>query len=515
MIKKWDYIIVGAGSAGIPLACKISEDPSINVLLIDAGKNYEEISTTPNEIKNTSNKILNNENEYLSSISLNSEHSWGYIAQANHVKPKIHIPRGKIFGGSSSINGLVFLRGMPADYDSWGNFGGTEWNFTKILPIFNRIENDLDYKGDFHGNNGPIPVNRYKKESLNQEQLAFIESSKIMGFKEILDHNEPDSEGVGPLPLNNLNEIRWSTSLSYLANLEKRKNLKFLSEFLVEKILINKNIAKGIQGTKNQENIELYGSEIILCAGSIGTPQILMLSGIGLESHLKSHNISLAVNLPGVGENLRDHPMVHVRWNFNELFKNDNNSKAQKVALRYTSKVSDIKNDMMSIMRINQNKKEIVISSCLFSAKSSGTIKLKTSNPKDHPILDYRLLEDSFDLMRMREGVRINFELGHKIPFKKIIDKLISPNDQHIFDDQYLDNWLLKNVESTHHVSSTARMGKHDDPMSVVDQFGKVYGVTNLRIADLSIMPDCIRANTNATAIMIGEKISEFILSGK
>ena len=244
MIKKWDYIIVGAGSAGIPLACKISEDPSINVLLIDAGKNYEEISTTPNEIKNTSNKILNNENEYLSSISLNSEHSWGYIAQANHVQPKIHIPRGKIFGGSSSINGLVFLRGMPADYDSWGNFGGTEWNFTKILPIFNRIENDLDYKGDFHGNNGPIPVNRYKKESLNQEQLAFIESSKIMGFKEILDHNEPDSEGVGPLPLNNLNEIRWSTSLSYLANLEKRKNLKFLSEFLVEKISIN-NINPG------------------------------------------------------------------------------------------------------------------------------------------------------------------------------------------------------------------------------------------------------------------------------
>ena len=115
----------------------------------------------------------------------------------------------------------------------------------------------------------------------------------------------------------------------------------------------------------------------------------------------------------------------------------------------------------------------------------------------------------------MREGVRINFELGHKIPFKKIIDKLISPNDQHIFDDQYLNNWLLKNVESTHHVSSTARMGKHDDPMSVVDQFGKVYGVTNLRIADLSIMPDCIRANTNATAIMIGEKISDFILSGK
>ena len=136
MIKRWDYIIVGAGSAGIPLACKISEDPSINVLLIDAGKNYEGISATPNEIKKTNNEKLNNENEYLSSISLNSEHLWGYIAQANHIKPKIHIPRGKIFGGSSSINGLVFLRGMPDDYDSWGNFGGTEWSFTKILPIF-------------------------------------------------------------------------------------------------------------------------------------------------------------------------------------------------------------------------------------------------------------------------------------------------------------------------------------------------------------------------------------------
>jgi choline dehydrogenase len=431
----------------------------------------------------------------------------------------MNVPRGKIVGGTSSINGQVFLRGLPADYDSWSDFGGTKWKFSNLLPFFNKLENDLDMGGDFHGKEGPIPVRRYKKNELFLEQSAFVNACKSLGFEEISDHNEPDSEGVGPLPLNNPNGIRWSTSLTYLHTARNRKNLQVISKTIVKKIILKRvkvgqYKAIGIQIESSSKKRRLMGGEIILCAGAIGTPKLLMLSGIGPKSHLSDKNIRPKVDLPGVGENLRDHPMVHVRWNLHPSLKNYTKSLAQKVALRYTSPVSITKTDMISVMRFDNSNKHLIISAGLFLANSSGTLRLRSVNHKYNPILEYRLLEDPFDLMRMREGVRMNIKIGNEKAFNKILGERVSPNATEFKNDEYLNEWLLNTVNTTHHISCTARMGFPNDPMSVVDQYGKVYGINNLRLADLSIMPDCVRANTNATAIMIGERISSFIEEG-
>jgi choline dehydrogenase len=501
--RDYDLIVVGAGSGGSVVAARVSEDPSIRVLLLEAGPDYPNLEALPEDLRDARHGSF-------------FDHDWKLTyAPTPTSRQDIPFARGRVTGGSSAVNTAIALRGQPTDYDEWASLGCPSWSWEKVLPYFIRLENDADF-GDrpYHGNSGPLPIRRHTRDELVPYQAAFLDACGELGYPDAIDHNDPESTGYAPHPMNKRGTLRISTAIAYLADARARPNLTIRADSSVRRVVFTDGEATGVEvRTSSGGHETVTARQIVIAGGAIHTPALLVRSGIGPRDVLDRLGIAVTHASEGVGRNLQDHPAIGPTLTPKEGIANFDQPVIQ-TTLRYTATGSGDFNDMqlepLSYMHIPGGRLLMGLAACVFKSYSFGHLEFETADTDARPAIHMQYLSDDRDYEKLVDGLRRAMDLCQTDAIRSVIDDVRRPTDLELADRDVLEAFVRRNSSTGAHPSCTARMGPDDDPMSVCDDGGFVRGVRGLRIADASIMPRVPSANTNIPTIMIGERIGEW-----
>lgn len=525
--QEFDYIIVGGGSSGCVLAGRLSENPQVSVCLLEAGGTGDgwKVEVPCAAVISIPTKINNWAFETVPQKGLNGR--------------KGYQPRGKCLGGSSAINAMVYIRGHRQDYDDWSALGNTGWSYDEVLPYFIKSENNQRIKNQYHGNDGPLSV--IDLHSDNPLQQKYLAAAKQQGYRILDDFNGEEQEGLGIYQVTHINGERCSSARAYLFPHLKRKNLTVETSAQTQRILIENGVAVGVEYKQNGQLKQIRARrEVLLSAGAMQSPQILMLSGIGNQHELMEHGIEVKKHLPGVGKNFHDHPdfifgykVREIQGTFGlsipgsiDLIKQIGRYRKERRGLLTTNfaecggfikssaeqKVPNLQLHFVIALVDNHARTlhtghGISCHVCLLNPKSRGTIKISGPSIDDPILIDPNFYGEESDLEEMVKGFKLTQTLMQSEAFKSMIkEDLFTAN---VHTDEEIRQVLRDRSDTVYHPVGSCKMGV--DEMAVVDPRLRVYGIQNLRVVDASIMPKVVNGNTNAPAIMIAEKAVDMI----
>lgn len=524
-----DFIIVGAGSAGAVLANRLTESGRHTVLLLEAGAPSHPYSRMP-----ASFGLL------ISDPAAN----WCYksVPEEGTANREIPVPRGKLLGGSSSINGLVYVRGQPLDYDTWAQFGNRGWSYESVLPYFRRSETFVDGGDDTRGTDGPLAVTTTTEKHPLLD--AWIDAAEAAGFPRNADYNDGDQEGFGYYQLTMRRGKRSSTARAFLHPVMTRPNLKVETRAFATGLILEGRRAVGIRYTVDGQAREARaGGEVILSAGAVQSPQLLELSGIGQGSLLRSHGIEVAHDLPGVGENYRDHYGTRMRWRVTQPVTLNQLTRGLpfvKELARYAlfgegiltygagavhgfvksrpdMETPDVQFHLAhasyadAATRKLEKEPGMTLAVCQLRPESMGTIHIKSPDPATPPAIVGNFLSNPVDVDALVEGMKIGRRIAGAAPLDAYRGPEMTPGADCVADADF-ERFARETGQTLYHIAGTAKMGPASDRMAVVDDRLRVHGMEGLRVIDASIMPTLVSGNTNAATIMVAEKGAEMVL---